>query len=135
MGILIDDFAHGRNVTPLPFELQVFDWHTKARDLLPNDWRLMDEWASEKASIRDILSHASGIPRYDLLTLIRDILLSIWVIWRRHDLSYGPSDSPADLIHRLRHLRPSFEPRERFQYNNQVVYVIHLTRVSCSSRV
>lgn len=77
MGILIDDFAHRRNVTPLPSELQVFDWHTKVKDLLPNDWRLMDDWANEKASIRDILSHASGIPRYDSVILIRDMLLNV----------------------------------------------------------
>ncbi|KAI0087730.1 beta-lactamase/transpeptidase-like protein [Irpex rosettiformis] len=101
VGILIDDFSHGRNVTPLPAGLRSFDWDTKVKDLLADDdWRLMDEWASEKSSIRDILSHVSGLPR--------------------HDLSYGPSDKPIDVIRRLRYLRPSFELREKFQYNNQM---------------
>jgi hypothetical protein len=63
MGILMDDFAHGRNTTALPADLQHFDWHTKVADVLPDDWKLMDEWATQKATIRDILSHQSGLPR------------------------------------------------------------------------
>jgi CubicO group peptidase (beta-lactamase class C family) len=33
------------------------------QDLLPGDWKLMDAFASEKASLRDVLSHVSGLPR------------------------------------------------------------------------
>ena len=38
----------------------------------------------------------------------------------RHDASYGPSDTPQDMITRLKHLRPAFELREQFSYNNIV---------------
>lgn len=63
MAILIDDYANGRNSTPLPETMRQFDWETKIKDLLPNDWKLMDSWAEEKANIKDILSHVSGLPR------------------------------------------------------------------------
>ena len=59
--LLIDDFAHGRNVTALPSCLTELTWHTRLRDLLP-EWELMDAWASERANLRDILSHVSGLP-------------------------------------------------------------------------
>jgi CubicO group peptidase (beta-lactamase class C family) len=63
IGILIDDFASGRNTTPLPPGLNSFDWNTKVKDILPGQWGLKDEWASEKANIRDILGHVSGLAR------------------------------------------------------------------------
>ena len=62
MGILIDDFANGRNVTALPDGVEL-GWHTKVKDLLPNDWQLYDPIASDNANILDILSHVSGLPR------------------------------------------------------------------------
>ena len=62
LGLLIEDFATGSNVTALPSGLSELSWHTRLRDLLP-DWQLMDEWASERANLRDILSHVSGVPR------------------------------------------------------------------------
>lgn len=63
LGILMDDFAQGINQTALPPGIHTFDWDTKVIELLPNDWRLMNEWASEKATLRDIMSHQSGLPR------------------------------------------------------------------------
>jgi hypothetical protein len=59
----MDDFALGRNVTALPPGLTKFDWETKLKDILPGQWSLKEEWASEKANIRDILGHVSGLPR------------------------------------------------------------------------
>jgi CubicO group peptidase (beta-lactamase class C family) len=59
----MDDFAHGRNITSLPDSVQEFTWKSKLQDLLPEDWKLMDEWASEKANVHDLLSHISGLPR------------------------------------------------------------------------
>jgi CubicO group peptidase (beta-lactamase class C family) len=64
MGILMDDFAHGRNATPLPGDVQRFDWDTKVKTLLPGEWKLMDTFASENAALKDIFSHTSGLPRY-----------------------------------------------------------------------
>jgi CubicO group peptidase (beta-lactamase class C family) len=60
----MDDYEHGRNVTPLPPALSEFNWHTLVQDILPGEWQLMDEWASKKANMKDILSHVSGLPRY-----------------------------------------------------------------------
>lgn len=71
MGILMDDFTNGRNVTALPPGLALFNWNTKVKDLLPGEWALQDEWASEKASVRDILAHVSGLGRSGLLPLVR----------------------------------------------------------------
>ena len=64
MGVLIDDFENGRNRTPLPSEVKSFSWDTKAIDLLPEDWKLQDNWSSEKANVQDLLSHVTGMPRY-----------------------------------------------------------------------
>lgn len=64
IGILIDDFQHGRNKVPLPRGVKRFDWYTKVKDILPYEWQLMDEDATEHATIRDVLSHQSGMPRY-----------------------------------------------------------------------
>ena len=66
LGIVIDDFACGRNTTPLPAGLSTLNWKTKVADILPNDWKLMDPWASEKANLIDILTHVSGVERWGL---------------------------------------------------------------------
>lgn len=63
MGILIDDYASGKNTTALPPGVTDLDWNTKVQDLLPGEWELQNTWASEKADLRDILSHVSGLPR------------------------------------------------------------------------
>ncbi|OBZ75017.1 hypothetical protein A0H81_05171 [Grifola frondosa] len=86
VGLLMDDFAEGRNVTPLPDGVTQFDWNTKVKDTLPGDWELADEWATEKANWQDLLSHVSGLPR--------------------HDYSYTPGDTPQDIARRMRYLPP-----------------------------
>ncbi|KAI0063207.1 beta-lactamase/transpeptidase-like protein [Artomyces pyxidatus] len=103
MGILIDDYAHGRNTTPLPAGLKKLDWDSKLKDILPGEWKLMDHWASEKANLVDILSHVSGLPR--------------------HDLSYGPTETLATVVKKMRYLRPAFELREQWSYSNQMYMV------------
>ncbi|KZP12157.1 beta-lactamase/transpeptidase-like protein [Athelia psychrophila] len=103
MGILIGDFEQGRNTTALPADMTALNWNTKVKDLLPAEWALQDEWASEKASIRDIMAHVSGLGR--------------------HDLSYGPSLTSSEFVSRLRYLRPSYELREQFSYNNHMFVV------------
>jgi CubicO group peptidase (beta-lactamase class C family) len=62
LGVLMDDFANGRNATSLPPGVSDFAWDTKLAQLLPEEWQLMDQWASQKVSIRDALSHMSGLP-------------------------------------------------------------------------
>ncbi|KAH9919588.1 beta-lactamase/transpeptidase-like protein [Fomitopsis serialis] len=100
VGILMDDFAQGRNVTPLPDGVTRFDWQTKVNDLLPDEWALDDEWASVKTNIRDTLSHVTGMPR--------------------HDYSYAPGDTLSGLVKNLRNLRPAYELRQKWSYNNQM---------------
>ena len=63
MGILMQDFAEGRNKVSLPPSVNGFDWDTKIADLLPDDWKLMDEWTSQKVTIRDVLCHQTGMAR------------------------------------------------------------------------
>ena len=63
----MDDFAHGSNVTALPYALSSISWDTKVKALLPGDWKLDQEWATEKANIRDILGHLTGLTRCYLL--------------------------------------------------------------------
>ncbi|TDL29088.1 beta-lactamase/transpeptidase-like protein [Rickenella mellea] len=100
VGILIDDYASGKNTTPLPAGLSGLDWDTKIKDILPGEWMLQDTWATEKANLLDILSHVSGLPR--------------------HDASYNPTDTRKDVVSRLQYLRPAFEFREHWFYNNQM---------------
>ncbi|KAH9038943.1 beta-lactamase/transpeptidase-like protein [Lactarius pseudohatsudake] len=104
LGILIDEFAQGRNTTPLPTGLSTLSWQTKLADILPGDWELSDPWASEKANLIDILSHVSGMPR--------------------HDFAYKRNHSTLNVTRNLRNLRPSYELREKFSYNNQQMYMV-----------
>ncbi|KZP01789.1 beta-lactamase/transpeptidase-like protein [Calocera viscosa TUFC12733] len=97
MGLLMDDFKHGRNVTALPAGVE-FDWTTKVIDLLPGEWKLMDDWATSKADLLDIFSHVTGL--------------------NRHDFSYNTDLGLDELVHNLRYLRPSYEFRVQWQYNN-----------------
>jgi CubicO group peptidase (beta-lactamase class C family) len=65
IALLQDDFAHGRNKTSLPAGLTSFNWDTKMHAILPDQLQLMDKWASEKATVHDILAHVSGLPRQE----------------------------------------------------------------------
>ncbi|OCH90085.1 beta-lactamase/transpeptidase-like protein [Obba rivulosa] len=100
VGLLMDDYAHGRNVTPLPPGLTQFDWHTRLAELLPEEWELVPcaEWADEKANLKDAFGHVTGMPR--------------------HDFSYRGGDLPRDIVKRMRHLNPAYELREQWSYNN-----------------
>ncbi|BGP00186.1 hypothetical protein NBRC10513v2_004410 [Rhodotorula toruloides] len=77
-----------------------FSWADKVTKLLP-DFKLSDEYnASEHSTLIDILSHRTGMPR--------------------HEHSYRVGQTTKELVERLRHLRPSAEFRETWQYNNQM---------------
>ena len=39
-------------------------WDQPLREILGNDFRLQDDFRSEKATIRDLLSHQLGMPNY-----------------------------------------------------------------------
>jgi CubicO group peptidase (beta-lactamase class C family) len=74
------------------------DWGKPVRDYVP-EFRLHDPVATEQATIRDLLSHQSGLPRHD------------WV--------HLPGDrAPADLLGAMRYLELSLDIRAAYQYNN-----------------
>ncbi|HEV2575049.1 MAG TPA: serine hydrolase [Beijerinckiaceae bacterium] len=73
-------------------------WSKPVRDYLP-EFRLYDEVASDRVTVRDLLCHHSGLPRHD------------W-IWLPGDLS------PAQVLLAMRHLEPSADIRTTFQYSN-----------------
>ncbi|EIN12842.1 beta-lactamase/transpeptidase-like protein [Punctularia strigosozonata HHB-11173 SS5] len=98
IGLLIDDFAAGRNVTALPDGVARLTWDTKMKGLFPDDWQLADPLATSEATIKDLLTHVTGLPR--------------------HDNMYAPSESPLDIVRKLRHLRPTRELRQQYHYNN-----------------
>ncbi|KAJ7075673.1 beta-lactamase/transpeptidase-like protein [Mycena belliarum] len=78
-------------------------WSTKMASVIP-EWGLMDPVASAGSSIMDLMSHRTGMPRHDL------------------SLSFG--DTPLAIIKRLKHLKPSSEFRQGFQYNNLMYTVL-----------
>ncbi|KAK7028283.1 beta-lactamase domain-containing protein [Favolaschia claudopus] len=100
LGILMQDFADGKNQTALPPSVRKFDWDTKVRDLLPDEWMTEDPFGTEKATLKDLLAHRTGLPA--------------------HDGSYSPSDTPHNVVTKMRHLRAAYEFRERYEYNNQM---------------
>lgn len=64
LGILMQDFAEGKNTTALPHGVKEFNWETKMRDLLPGEWKTEDEFSTNKADLTDLLSHVTGLPRW-----------------------------------------------------------------------
>ncbi len=79
------------------------EWDTPVADLIPG-FRLEDDHATLHLTVRDMLSHASGLPRHDLS-------------W------YGVTDATrADLVHSLRYLQPFRDLRQQWHYQN-LMYV------------
>jgi CubicO group peptidase (beta-lactamase class C family) len=75
-------------------------WTTKIGDVIP-EWGLMDAEASRGATLQDLLSHRTGMPRHD------------------GALAYQDGGVP-EMISNLRYLRPSATFRETHQYNNKM---------------
>src|SRR5258708_15544147 len=74
------------------------DWTKRVRDYLP-EFRLHDAIATDRITVRDLLSHHTGLPRHD------------W-IWMPGDLSR------AEMLAAMRHIEPSRDVRTTFQYSN-----------------
>ncbi|MGB7549014.1 MAG: serine hydrolase [Terracidiphilus sp.] len=74
------------------------DWDKPVRDYLPS-FKMYTPDLTEQLTIRDLITHRSGLPR--------------------HDLVWYSSDFPReDLLRRLQYLEPSKPLRTTFQYNN-----------------
>jgi len=75
------------------------EWDEPVRRYLPT-FRLSDPTVAERLTVRDLVTHRSGLPRHDLL-------------WYNNNES-----TRAELVERLAELELSADLRERFQYNN-----------------
>jgi YD repeat-containing protein len=74
------------------------DWDKPARDYLPT-FKMYDPVRTEQMTIRDLITHRSGLPRHDM-------------VW------YSSDFSREDIIWRLQYLEPNKPLRSTFQYNN-----------------
>lgn len=73
-------------------------WDEPVRNYL-SDFRLYNDELTQRLTVRDLVTHRSGLPRHDYA-------------W------FGSPFSREQLYQRLRFLEPSAGLRERFQYNN-----------------
>ena len=74
------------------------------RDYIP-EFRLHDAVATDRVTVRDLLCHQTGLPRYDW----------VWI----------PGDrSAAELFGPMRHLELSRDIRAAWQYNNLCYNVV-----------
>lgn len=80
-------------------------WDDKVIDLLP-DFQLYDPYATRETTVRDLLTHRTGLPGVDLL-------------WAVRENQY----TAPEMMHRLRYVKPTASFRNTWQYNN-VVYGI-----------
>lgn len=85
-------------------DASLLDWDQKVIDLIP-EFRLNDLYATQKLTVRDLLTHRSGMPRHDFM-------------W------YNSKMSRAEVLRRLQYLESSCEPRARYQYNNLMYLVV-----------
>jgi CubicO group peptidase (beta-lactamase class C family) len=74
------------------------DWDKPVREYLPT-FKLWDNFATERMTPKDLITHRSGLPRHDLM-------------W------YGSSFSRKELFDRLQYLEPNKDFRATFQYQN-----------------
>jgi Beta-lactamase class C and other penicillin binding proteins len=87
-------FALGRLVDEGKLE-----WEAPVRNYIP--WfKLYDKEAGARLSVRDLVTHRSGLPRHDLL-------------WYNNKTA-----SREDLVRALAYLPPTADLREKWQYNN-----------------
>lgn len=82
----------------------LISWDEKIIDMFP-EFRLHDEHATLHVTMRDLLTHRSGLPRHGFM-------------W------YGSSTmTRSDMMKRLRYLEPSCDLRARYQYND-LMYLV-----------
>ncbi len=82
------------------------DWDDRVIDYLP-EFRMQDPWVTREFTIRDLLTHRSGLPLG-----AGDLLL------------FPEADSTRDeIIHAMRYLTPSTSFRSEFAYDN-LLYII-----------
>jgi CubicO group peptidase (beta-lactamase class C family) len=78
------------------------EWDKPVREYMP-EFILDDPYVTRHITVRDMLSHRTGLPRHDF---------SAW----RLDISR------AEFVKRMRHFKFNLSFREKFQYNNLMYY-------------
>lgn len=81
-------------------------WDQPVIDVLPQ-FRLWDQYATTNLTIRDLLTHRTGMPRHEL-------------VW------YNSKMTKEEMLKRIRYLEPSYEIRERYQYIQLMYFVAGL---------
>lgn len=81
-------------------------WDEPVIDVLP-EFRLWDQYATTNLTIRDLLTHRTGLPRHEF-------------VW------YNSKMTQSEMLKRIRHLQPSVEIRERYQYGNLMYFTAGL---------
>ncbi|ANM32376.1 hypothetical protein ABI59_19795 [Acidobacteria bacterium Mor1] len=79
------------------------DWDEPVIKYLP-DFRMKNDHSTRNMTVRDLVSHKSGLPRHDL-------------VW------YGSDASRRELYERIQHLEPFADLRERYHYQNLMFMV------------
>ena len=77
-------------------------WDAPVRTYVP-DLKLYDEWVAAHVTLRDLLSHRTGVAAYDAQSI------------------YPVPDKRADLVPMLEYLEPQYDFRAGFKYSNQMV--------------
>ncbi|KAK1222394.1 hypothetical protein PQX77_014727 [Marasmius sp. AFHP31] len=100
-------------------------WDTKLKSILGDLWELQDPVATAQSTVIDAMSHRTGLPRHDFMYTRNDTTVSIHSVTIIGILQ----------LKRLRHLKPSCEFREIWQYNNEMYTLLsHLPTVLHPSR-
>lgn len=78
-------------------------WDDRVIDIIP-EFRLYDSYATRETTIRDLLTHRTGLPGTD-------------VMWAREPLAF------SEMLRRLRYVQPTSSFRSTFEYQN-VIYAV-----------
>jgi CubicO group peptidase (beta-lactamase class C family) len=92
----------------------LLSWDQPVIDVLPQ-FRLWDQYATANSTIRDLLTHRTGMPRHEL-------------VW------YNAKISRDELLRRIRYLQPSSNIRTRYQYGNLMYFVAGLAMEEVSGK-
>ncbi|EJP64502.1 Protein flp [Beauveria bassiana] len=81
-------------------------WYTPISSIIPDDFKLSDEWATKHINLDDAISHRTGLPRHDYT-------------WQ-YTTPNGTRTSARDIVRNLRNLAFTAEPRIAYQYSNLI---------------
>eukprot|EP00824_Muranothrix_gubernata_P005106 TRINITY_DN16631_c0_g1_i1.p1 TRINITY_DN16631_c0_g1~~TRINITY_DN16631_c0_g1_i1.p1 ORF type:complete len:656 (+),score=122.71 TRINITY_DN16631_c0_g1_i1:31-1998(+) len=85
-------------LTALLVDNRTLSWDQPVREVFPA-FRLQDPTADTLVTVRDLLSHRTGVPRHDLA-------------------AFGTSFTRRELVLRSQYMEPSYPIRQQWQYSN-----------------